>query len=105
MVPVVGVDQEVNLTAVLLPLNPKLTVFYWWIGHSLQVRRPPGWPLLRAGGWGRRTRGMTAELTRAQPGLSPGAAERVRPCLHLAAAEEGRLAPAFSWGKRCEQSR
>lgn len=42
MVPVVGVDQEVNLTAVLLPLNPKLTVFYWWIGHSLQVHGPPG---------------------------------------------------------------
>ncbi|XP_037386320.1 VPS10 domain-containing receptor SorCS2, partial [Talpa occidentalis] len=34
--PVVGVNQEVNLTAVLLPLNPNLTVFYWWIGHSLQ---------------------------------------------------------------------
>ncbi|XP_077606503.1 VPS10 domain-containing receptor SorCS2 [Crocuta crocuta] len=36
VVPVVGVNQEVNLTAVLLPLNPNLTVFYWWIGHSLQ---------------------------------------------------------------------
>ncbi|XP_036848735.2 VPS10 domain-containing receptor SorCS2 isoform X2 [Manis javanica] len=34
--PVVGINQEVNLTAVLLPLNPNLTVFYWWIGHSLQ---------------------------------------------------------------------
>lgn len=40
VVPVIGVNQEVNLTAVLLPLNPNLTVFYWWIGHSLQVRRP-----------------------------------------------------------------
>lgn len=42
--PVVGINQEVNLTAVLLPLNPNLTVFYWWIGHSLQVcwpRRSP----------------------------------------------------------------
>lgn len=40
MLPVVGLNQEVNLTAVLLPLNPNLTVFYWWIGHSLQVRWP-----------------------------------------------------------------
>lgn len=40
--PVVGINQEVNLTAVLLPLNPNLTVFYWWIGHSLQVSCP--WP-------------------------------------------------------------
>lgn len=44
MVPVIGINQEVNLTAVLLPLNPNLTVFYWWIGHSLQVSCP--WPLL-----------------------------------------------------------
>uniref|UniRef100_A0A2K6TNJ3 VPS10 domain-containing receptor SorCS2 n=1 Tax=Saimiri boliviensis boliviensis TaxID=39432 RepID=A0A2K6TNJ3_SAIBB len=36
VVPVVGINQEVNLTAVLLPLNPNLTVFYWWISHSLQ---------------------------------------------------------------------
>ncbi|XP_040351098.1 VPS10 domain-containing receptor SorCS2 [Herpailurus yagouaroundi] len=36
VLPVVGLNQEVNLTAVLLPLNPNLTVFYWWIGHSLQ---------------------------------------------------------------------
>lgn len=38
MVPVVGISQEVNLTAVLLPPNPNLTVFYWWIGPSLQVQ-------------------------------------------------------------------
>ncbi|XP_058526292.1 VPS10 domain-containing receptor SorCS2 isoform X2 [Ochotona princeps] len=36
VVPVVGVHEEVTLTALLLPLNPNLTVFYWWIGHSLQ---------------------------------------------------------------------
>lgn len=42
VVPVVGINQEVNLTAVLLPLNPNLTVFYWWIGRSLQVHWPPG---------------------------------------------------------------
>lgn len=40
VVPVVGVGQDVNLTAVLLPLNPNLTVFYWWIGQSLQVCGP-----------------------------------------------------------------
>lgn len=40
VVPVIGINEEVNLTAVLLPLNPNLTVFYWWIGLSLQVRRP-----------------------------------------------------------------
>ncbi|EHB03676.1 VPS10 domain-containing receptor SorCS2 [Heterocephalus glaber] len=34
--PVVGINQDMNLTAVLLPPNPNLTVFYWWIGHSLQ---------------------------------------------------------------------
>uniref|UniRef100_A0A8D0TX75 VPS10 domain-containing receptor SorCS2 n=1 Tax=Sus scrofa TaxID=9823 RepID=A0A8D0TX75_PIG len=38
VVPVIGVNQEVNLTAVLQPLNPNLTVFYWWVGHSLQPR-------------------------------------------------------------------
>ncbi|XP_075400770.1 VPS10 domain-containing receptor SorCS2 isoform X2 [Tenrec ecaudatus] len=36
VVPVIGINEEVNLTAVLLPLNPNLTVFYWWIAHSLQ---------------------------------------------------------------------
>uniref|UniRef100_A0A4X2LXU4 Sortilin related VPS10 domain containing receptor 2 n=1 Tax=Vombatus ursinus TaxID=29139 RepID=A0A4X2LXU4_VOMUR len=36
VVPVIGVNQEVNLTAILLPQNPNLTVFYWWIGNNLQ---------------------------------------------------------------------
>ncbi|XP_045145397.1 VPS10 domain-containing receptor SorCS2 [Echinops telfairi] len=36
VVPAIGINEEVTLTAVLLPLNPNLTVFYWWIGHSLQ---------------------------------------------------------------------
>ncbi|KAK1346079.1 hypothetical protein QTO34_008548 [Cnephaeus nilssonii] len=36
VVPVIGINEEVTLTAVLLPLNPNLTVFYWWIGLSLQ---------------------------------------------------------------------
>ena len=60
MVPVIGINQEVTLTAVLLPLNPNLTVFYWWIGHSLQVRWPraPGSPSfpqapIWGGEWGR----------------------------------------------------
>uniref|UniRef100_A0A8C3KVN6 VPS10 domain-containing receptor SorCS2 n=1 Tax=Chrysolophus pictus TaxID=9089 RepID=A0A8C3KVN6_CHRPC len=36
LVPVVGRNQEVNLTAIILPRNPNLTVFYWWIGNNLQ---------------------------------------------------------------------
>lgn len=40
VVPVIGRNQEVNLTAVVLPKNPNLTVFYWWIGNNLQV---PEW--------------------------------------------------------------
>ncbi|XP_010075116.1 PREDICTED: VPS10 domain-containing receptor SorCS2, partial [Pterocles gutturalis] len=36
VVPVVGRNQEVNLTAIILPKNPNLTVFYWWIGNNLQ---------------------------------------------------------------------
>ncbi|KAM5339325.1 VPS10 domain-containing receptor SorCS2 isoform 1-T1 [Glossophaga mutica] len=36
VVPAIGTNQEVNLTAVLLPPNPNFTVFYWWIGQSLQ---------------------------------------------------------------------
>ncbi|XP_035874382.1 VPS10 domain-containing receptor SorCS2 [Phyllostomus discolor] len=36
VVPAIGTNQDVNLTAVLLPLNPNFTVFYWWIGQSLQ---------------------------------------------------------------------
>lgn len=37
VVPVIGRNQEVNLTAIILPKNPNLTVFYWWIGNNLQV--------------------------------------------------------------------
>uniref|UniRef100_A0A8C3QJN7 VPS10 domain-containing receptor SorCS2 n=1 Tax=Cyanoderma ruficeps TaxID=181631 RepID=A0A8C3QJN7_9PASS len=36
VVPVIGRNQEVNLTAIILPKNPNLTVFYWWIGNNLQ---------------------------------------------------------------------
>uniref|UniRef100_A0A8C6YR35 VPS10 domain-containing receptor SorCS2 n=1 Tax=Nothoprocta perdicaria TaxID=30464 RepID=A0A8C6YR35_NOTPE len=36
VLPVIGRNQEVNLTAIILPKNPNLTVFYWWIGNSLQ---------------------------------------------------------------------
>ncbi|NXP81546.1 SORC2 protein, partial [Ramphastos sulfuratus] len=36
VVPVIGRNQEVNLTAIVLPKNPNLTVFYWWIGNNLQ---------------------------------------------------------------------
>ncbi|XP_041443704.1 VPS10 domain-containing receptor SorCS2 isoform X2 [Xenopus laevis] len=36
LVPVVGKNKEVNLTAVIQPRNANLTVFYWWIGNNLQ---------------------------------------------------------------------
>ncbi|KAG2465458.1 SORC2 protein, partial [Polypterus senegalus] len=36
VVPVAGRNQEVNLTAVVLPARNNLTVFYWWIGNNLQ---------------------------------------------------------------------
>ncbi|MEE6521008.1 hypothetical protein FKM82_018985, partial [Ascaphus truei] len=36
VVPVLGKNQEVNLTAVIQPKNANLTVFYWWIGNNLQ---------------------------------------------------------------------
>ena len=37
VVPIAGQNQEVNLTAVVLPREANMTVFYWWIGDSLQV--------------------------------------------------------------------
>ncbi|XP_062850585.1 VPS10 domain-containing receptor SorCS2 [Trichomycterus rosablanca] len=36
VVPVARRNQEVNLTAVVLPEDANLTVFYWWIGEQLQ---------------------------------------------------------------------
>jgi hypothetical protein len=36
--PIAGRNQQVNLTATVLPVEANLTVFYWWIGDSLQVR-------------------------------------------------------------------
>ncbi|XP_078534650.1 VPS10 domain-containing receptor SorCS2 isoform X2 [Lissotriton helveticus] len=36
VVPVIGKNQELNLTAVIKPHNSNLTVFYWWIGNNLQ---------------------------------------------------------------------
>uniref|UniRef100_A0A4W5NIW6 VPS10 domain-containing receptor SorCS2 n=1 Tax=Hucho hucho TaxID=62062 RepID=A0A4W5NIW6_9TELE len=38
VVPIAGVNQEVNLTAVVLPSEANLTVFYWWIGDNLQPK-------------------------------------------------------------------
>ncbi|XP_053560140.1 VPS10 domain-containing receptor SorCS2 [Bombina bombina] len=35
-VPVVGKNQEVNLTAFIQPTDANMTVFYWWIGDNLQ---------------------------------------------------------------------
>ncbi|XP_061443432.1 VPS10 domain-containing receptor SorCS2 isoform X2 [Rhineura floridana] len=36
VVPVVGKNRDVNLTAIILPRNPNFTLFYWWIGNNLQ---------------------------------------------------------------------
>eukprot|EP00066_Takifugu_rubripes_P003860 XP_003966785.1 PREDICTED: VPS10 domain-containing receptor SorCS2 [Takifugu rubripes] len=36
VVPIAGRNQEVNLSAVVLPADANLTVFYWWIGDDLQ---------------------------------------------------------------------
>lgn len=38
VVPIAGRNHEVNLTAVVLPTEANLTVFYWWIGDNLQVK-------------------------------------------------------------------
>ncbi|KAG9345536.1 hypothetical protein JZ751_008680 [Albula glossodonta] len=38
VVPIAGRNQEVNLTAVVLPSATNLTVFYWWIGDDLQPK-------------------------------------------------------------------
>ncbi|XP_069015210.1 VPS10 domain-containing receptor SorCS2 isoform X4 [Embiotoca jacksoni] len=36
VVPIAGRNNEVNLTAIVLPTEANLTIFYWWIGDSLQ---------------------------------------------------------------------
>uniref|UniRef100_A0A3Q4HCH0 Sortilin-related VPS10 domain containing receptor 2 n=1 Tax=Neolamprologus brichardi TaxID=32507 RepID=A0A3Q4HCH0_NEOBR len=36
VVPIAGRNHEVNLTATVLPSEANLTVFYWWIGDSMQ---------------------------------------------------------------------
>ncbi|XP_052457530.1 VPS10 domain-containing receptor SorCS2 isoform X1 [Carassius gibelio] len=38
VVPIAGRHQEVNLTAIVLPTEANLTVFYWWIGDNLQPK-------------------------------------------------------------------
>uniref|UniRef100_A0AAR2LUC1 VPS10 domain-containing receptor SorCS2 n=1 Tax=Pygocentrus nattereri TaxID=42514 RepID=A0AAR2LUC1_PYGNA len=38
VVPIAGRNQLVNLTAVVLPADANLTVFYWWIGDDLQPK-------------------------------------------------------------------
>ncbi|KAJ8390273.1 hypothetical protein AAFF_G00108420 [Aldrovandia affinis] len=38
VVPIAGRNQEVNLTAVVLPDANNLTVFYWWIDDNLQPK-------------------------------------------------------------------
>ena len=51
-----GRNQEVNLSAALLPADANLTVFYWWIGEQLQVRG-------RGSGVGGRGSGARLRLT------------------------------------------
>ncbi|KAJ3585218.1 hypothetical protein NHX12_013939 [Muraenolepis orangiensis] len=36
--PIAGRNQQVNLSATVLPAEANLTVFYWWIGDSLQPK-------------------------------------------------------------------
>ncbi|KAF7240403.1 VPS10 domain-containing receptor SorCS2 [Varanus komodoensis] len=36
VLPVVSRNQEVNLTALIMPRNPNFTLLYWWIGNNLQ---------------------------------------------------------------------
>ncbi|GLD64082.1 VPS10 domain-containing receptor SorCS2 isoform X2 [Lates japonicus] len=36
VVPIAGRNHEVNLTAIVLPTEANLTVFYWWIGGNLR---------------------------------------------------------------------
>nr|XP_033465773.1 VPS10 domain-containing receptor SorCS2 isoform X2 [Epinephelus lanceolatus] len=36
VVPITGRNYEVNLTAIVLPTEANLSVFYWWIGDNLQ---------------------------------------------------------------------
>ncbi|TMS02264.1 VPS10 domain-containing receptor SorCS2, partial [Larimichthys crocea] len=36
VVPIAGRNHEINLTAVVLPTEANLTVFYWWIGDNLR---------------------------------------------------------------------
>ncbi|XP_057709861.1 VPS10 domain-containing receptor SorCS2 isoform X2 [Corythoichthys intestinalis] len=38
VIPIAGRNHLVNLTAVVLPAEANLTVFYWWIGDSLQPK-------------------------------------------------------------------
>lgn len=37
VVPIAGRNHKVNLTAIVLPTEANLTVFYWWIGDNQQV--------------------------------------------------------------------
>lgn len=38
VVPITGRNHEVNLTAIVLPIEANLSVFNWWIGENLQVK-------------------------------------------------------------------
>ncbi|XP_061769803.1 VPS10 domain-containing receptor SorCS2 isoform X4 [Nerophis ophidion] len=36
VIPIAGRNHQVNLTAIVLPAEANLTVFYWWVGDCLQ---------------------------------------------------------------------
>uniref|UniRef100_A0A3Q3F8J5 Sortilin-related VPS10 domain containing receptor 2 n=1 Tax=Labrus bergylta TaxID=56723 RepID=A0A3Q3F8J5_9LABR len=38
VVPIARRNQQVNLTAIVLPTEANMTVFYWWIGNNLQPK-------------------------------------------------------------------
>lgn len=103
MLPVVGLNQEVNLTAVLLPLNPNLTVFYWWIGHSLQVRwaRDPTGSHLGESGAGQ-CPGAWAEGHRVlHGGLEVGTHQPFFPSTCSCLAESKRGGRRIKWTRHC----
>lgn len=38
VVPITGRNHEVNLTAIVIPTEANLSVFYWWIGDNQRVK-------------------------------------------------------------------
>lgn len=38
VVPIAQSKDEVNLTAMVLPTEANMTLFYWWIGNNKEVK-------------------------------------------------------------------